>query len=207
MNSRIQWVRKCIKSTVKQTAREMMKYTSRIWWKSTGAFFRREEQFLKKRIWAQPSDEEDDRDRRSRLHVFSRIVAINSWAFDQRWRAQIDPRFAIGNDASSDLPLDFNPTILMCLMSPLIACNLSRYKSSDRRSRLTHLSELLITCTNCWSVDRASTASTPRIPRDLYPTLGMLPRVLQSNENKWNSPTRRNLMDFVGYIRYTILCG
>ena len=50
--SSIPWMRKCIKNTRNQMARELGVCTARISWKFKGQFFRREELVFKGRIWA-----------------------------------------------------------------------------------------------------------------------------------------------------------
>ena len=69
--------------------------------------------------------------------------------------------------------------------------DLSRYNSYDRRLRSIHLSRILITCVDRWSVGREFTASTRSFHRAIDSMHWMLPHVLQSNETKGHSPTRR----------------
>ena len=89
-------------------------YTRRIWWKSTGAFFRREELNLKRDFWAQPSDLMDS----SRSTVAMRCRFYESASlFDDRWITDVGSRWDLiawrRRGFDFDRSLDFDPTIAM----------------------------------------------------------------------------------------------
>ena len=112
--SRVEWVRKCIKSTREQTTCESMVYTRRIWRKSTGTFFRREELNLKRDFWAQPSDLMDSS--RSTVVMRRHFHELAS-LFDDRWIADVGSRCDLialrRRGFDFDSPLDFDLTIAM----------------------------------------------------------------------------------------------
>ena len=108
------WTRKWVKNTRNQTAHETVVYKVRISWNSTGEFLRREELYIKKRIWAQPFDLTDSS--RSRVVMMCRFV---NWCRKLVIvRSQMDGRgeSTYLSEAShrGDHPLDLHPMIVRC---------------------------------------------------------------------------------------------
>ena len=127
--SSIQWMRKYIKNTRKQTAHEMMVYTNQIWRKSTGDSFRREEQFLKKDFKAQSSDLMDSsrstvamRRRFTNWRLFFMTVGSQTKGWDESSSREEE-------DAELRSSIGFKSNDRDHSESPPIGSNLSRYNS------------------------------------------------------------------------------
>ena len=137
------WKRKSLTNTRKQTARDLMEYTRSILGLNANLFFVAKNGLNKKRNLFWTVGWAVDHDWRLRSRADWQIDASSWWPSDHRstltiWFHHVKKRASI-----VDRPLDFDPTLVMCLMSPPIACNLSRYNLGDRRPRLIHLSELI----------------------------------------------------------------